>query len=317
MKVGTFHIRNHKKLKEIKEMGTRLRLKILFSIIFLSFIGYVSHLNATVAIKCGVNSPRIPLTAELMYTTTVIWDIDSNLYDFTWPDPPQSAFFEVTGNATSSGRTVENGGIKASKTFSYTLTPLKTGTATIEPATVTFTTPKGAGGTLRTTTVMVTIVPGKTGSAWRYVFVLITVLLLGSIGFILFKFVQKRKINDIKETTGIDNEVPTSLTPVGQAQHDIALLEHYIIEGEPKSYCTEILKIARLYIEQRYYITLGNQLTDQILHQVREHQVPEPVIAPLQRILETGDALKYATSDPTKEQLERLKKYTLDLLKTD
>ena len=68
--------------------------------------------------------------------------------------------------------------------------------------------------------------------------------------------------------------------------------------GKVKAYHSQISEVLREYIEHRYHVNALEETTDEIIHGLRLHSIPQEMISKLMQILFLADLVKFAKENP-------------------
>ena len=85
-------------------------------------------------------------------------------------------------------------------------------------------------------------------------------------------------------------------------------------QGKVKLYYTELTDILRQYIENRYHIPALEQVTHQIIKDMKNASVSEQSLMQFKEILELADLVKFAKAEPLQNENELCLKNALEFV---
>jgi hypothetical protein len=130
---------------------------------------------------------------------------------------------------------------------------------------------------------------------WKYVFILLFVLVIGALIYFLLKKYQKKKIAE-----------EAIKTPIEKATTLLQTLEKKELwqKGEVKAYYSELTDIARNYIEEALEIPAMESTTSELIQGLRAASIrkkmtlSQEILDNLERVLQQADLVKFAKSKP-------------------
>ncbi len=152
----------------------------------------------------------------------------------------------------------------------------------------------------------------KQGSDW-WKYVLITLLILGAVGFLLYWFIWRKKPLTEEEKIAL-------LPPYDRAKLALKKLDEapYLQEKNLKDYYSELTFIIRKYLDEKVYDHALESTTDELINRLtllkegNQVDLSKEDIKKLEAILKRADLVKFAKSAPDIE-LAKIDRDTIDL----
>ena len=152
----------------------------------------------------------------------------------------------------------------------------------------------------------------KKGSNW-WKYVLLTLLIIGIIGFLLFWFIWRKKPLSEEEQIAL-------LPPYDRAKLALKKLDesHYLEHSELKTYYSELTFIIRKYLDEKVYDRSLESTTDELIKRLNllkegnQIDLSKEDIKNLESILKRADLVKFAKSAPDVE-LAKMDRNTIDI----
>ena len=140
---------------------------------------------------------------------------------------------------------------------------------------------------------------------WKRFFLYFSVLLilggLGYIGYYVYQYIQKKKLQEAGAIVEVDNRLP----------HEIALQELDEIkeqkvwkQGMTKQYYTGITDTLREYFVKRFHISAMEMTSAEIMDNLKYNNDAAPILDRMRQIFSTSDMVKFAKQEPTQEENE-------------
>ena len=152
----------------------------------------------------------------------------------------------------------------------------------------------------------------KKGSNW-WKYVLLTLLIIGVIGFLMYWFIWRQKPLTEEEKIAL-------LPPYDRAKLALKKLDesHYLENKNLKDYYSELTFIIRKYLDEKVYDRALESTTDELISRLKllkegnQVDISKDDIKNLERILKRADLVKFAKSAPDVE-LAKLDRNTIDV----
>jgi hypothetical protein len=152
----------------------------------------------------------------------------------------------------------------------------------------------------------------KSGSNW-WKYLLITLLVLGVIGFLIYWFIWRRKPLTEAEQIAL-------LPPYDRAKLALKKLDesHYLEHENLKDYYSELTFIIRKYLDEKVYDRALESTTDELIKRLNllkdgnQVDISKEDIKNLESILKRADLVKFAKSNPDIE-LAKMDRNTIDI----
>lgn len=136
-------------------------------------------------------------------------------------------------------------------------------------------------------------------------------LALGLVALAILYFSRKNK----------QQEVPVAPPPPKLPAHQIALQQLKALKskqlwqkGKVKAYHSELTRIIREYLENRYDIQALEMTTDQILRQLSQLDFDDSWQGRLREMLQAADLVKFAKAEPPKDFHDRMMSYAISFV---
>ena len=138
-------------------------------------------------------------------------------------------------------------------------------------------------------------VPSDFSAFWKYVFILLAILIIGALIYFGIKKYQNKKIAE-----------EAIKTPIEKATTLLQTLEKKELwqKGEVKAYYSELTDIARNYIEEAIEIPAMESTTSELIVALRAASIrkkmtlSQEILDNLERVLQQADLVKFAKSKP-------------------
>jgi hypothetical protein len=145
-----------------------------------------------------------------------------------------------------------------------------------------------------------------------FFWIAIAILALGLITLAILYFIKRKPA---------EKEIVTTTSTVIVPPHELALqqlkaLEHRQLwqTGEVKAYHSELTRIIRVYLENRYSIQALEMTTEQILTQLNKLDFDADWNERLREMLQAADLVKFAKAEPPSEFHERMMTYAVSFV---
>jgi hypothetical protein len=151
----------------------------------------------------------------------------------------------------------------------------------------------------------------KGGDWWKYL--LMILLIIGSIGFLMYWFIWRKK-------SLTEDEQIALLPPYDRAKLALKKLDesHYLEHSEIKAYYSELTLIIRKYLDEKVYDKALESTTDQLVTRLNllkdgnQIELSKEDIRNIETILKRADLVKFAKSAPDIE-LAKIDRNTIDI----
>lgn len=152
---------------------------------------------------------------------------------------------------------------------------------------------------------------GSTTDTSSLIYYIIVLILCIAVGFAVYWFIKKQQSKNLTEDDLFK-------TPLEKVSKKLQLLDgkRLIMNGDIKSYYSEITDITREYIEEVFEIPAKESTTSDLIKlllqavKTKKIKLSKEIIHDLKRVLETADLVKFAKSEPSYNEIENDRKKT-------
>ncbi len=152
----------------------------------------------------------------------------------------------------------------------------------------------------------ITTVDNPLGSWWIYLLIL---LCIAGIGFLVYKYIQKRQREPKLEEVVFKSPIEKATTLLQQLER-----KELWQKGEVKHYYSELTDIARNYIEEEIHIPAMESTTSELIESLRKAakqkklKLSAETVVNLEKVLMQADLVKFAKVKPLDFEIEEDKK---------
>ncbi|MBN1780118.1 hypothetical protein JW948_03265 [bacterium] len=257
--------------------------------------------DVSVHLEAAVESVHVPLNRNVMLNVRISWQGSRNRIELETIDEPMLSHLEITG--TSSSNQVLGGGRggEVINEIGYTLKPTTLGMAYIESVVLHCRdTETDETFVLRTERISVEILPAVRETegpdpAVRLAAVIVAVLLLlAAAGFVVMK--RRRHGDDAEESASsmIREEVFLS-----ELRMSVSLKE-----GDRKQAYTELLKLFKRYLSERFAIPAMELTTEDLLVRLSGTDLEETLVTRCAALFKEADVIRFSGQDVEPAVLE-------------
>ncbi|NUO81342.1 hypothetical protein HUU05_14790 [candidate division KSB1 bacterium] len=269
------------------------------SISLLVFSHYARAQNTQVKLSASVAAAKVPLNRTATYTVQLKWSGNLALIEFDQPETPRLSNFKLAGSSSSNWVGVENGQNTSIRTFEYTLRPETLGMGYVEGLRLSYldktTNEKHALYADRLGLEVIDAVP-EPGEVPVALLAFIWLGLVAAVTVVAFVWrARNKKKEAARRAQIVVKPVEQEFLEQLQARVDLNSLD-------TKTGFSEISKILRQYLKQRFEIAAQGITTAEVIMAYREKEASVDQAMKLEEILQTSDVIKFsgASGEPAK-----------------
>lgn len=287
--------------------------KFVVSFVLLLFLSPLLQASeeSPISVKAEVDKATLTIGEHVEYRITVTRDPSVEILSPL--APPSFDPFELKEAHDFS----EKQGKQRVEGRRFILTTYELGEFILEPVTIRYRTAKGQEKTMQTNRLFLTVksvepsgkpktdIRGPKGPLelkrrWGWLWILILFLGALSGGFYGWWRWKHRSLEGVKAAEA-------ELSPEDEALLALNRLfdSDLIRRGKMKEYFLELSEILRRYFERRFEILAVESTTSEILRDLKDKELPEPLRQKIQEVLEAADLVKFAKWMPSPSEIVR------------
>lgn len=251
----------------------------------------------------SLDKASIAYEEQAVLTITIRWSGNQSAYLFDRPVQPTLDKLRVQKFATSVASQATDMGEVTTKTFTFALAPIGSGTARIEPMTIHYVSwPDSLPGELVTSEMTLTVAPAKPvakSTGWLgklppVAWIAMVIIAVGSLGIGTFLFLKKRKkpVVEVKSHSTVFLEGLTALkTDAG---------------SDLKRFQTGLYKLIVAFVHDQFKIDVSGKSAEKITQAIQAANLPEASKEKLTGWLLRADREKFSPLPPAPGETIRL-----------
>lgn len=297
----------------MRDSNHRLMVRFLLIIMCIFNLDTIAQEASTtdyesrIKISATIGTKEIPLNRDLKFTVVVEWTGDIKRYQISEVENPVVENFEIVSSSAADRRLSEAGVEKAARIYEFTLKPKALGMGYIESVILKYIdNDAGEGHSLITNRLSVKVIdPVAEPGSKRGLINLMVLAGMIIIVLLISLWLWQRKIQARKQTE------TTQVRPI-EVEY-LTLLRETLKLNTPDLKINEafwsLSRIIRKYLSQKYHISALESTTEQIIVDLAAVELDQAMLNNLQEILTESDVAKFAGSEVSRTELDRM--YTL------
>ncbi|MFQ5825482.1 MAG: BatD family protein [bacterium] len=267
---------------------------------------YPEVLNGRIKTSVRVNPKEVPQNRTVTYTVEISWQGDLDRYEIEKFENPVLTNLEIVGNSSSNWVGELAGVMQAVKTYEFVLKPLALGMAYIDGLIIEYKDKeRDKSHRLVTNRLEVKVIdPIIEGSSDLLILtgaIILSLVVISGGGFLILK---RKKAREAEEQLRASESIPIEEKYLSELKEKVILQKNEIQES-----FSNLSKIIRKYLSERYQISALEITTQEILTDLKKIAVSERIIEAAEELLNSCDVAKFSGGQVERSGLERA--YTL------